>query len=379
MSERVDLTSDHRSLEDAHETRRYFDKFGRIITHLTQVAENATSNKIALDTELPTVKDYLTALSATFTALSYKYLLAGRVSNLLPSILNIDRQDSGFPIYQELLQMASDATQAERRLKSLPSMKQLKQDMVHHILTENTVPIEQQFAASQLHYYNLLRSDRIFWAHNDPRAVWQGDMSENRRSYHIHWAVYDSQQNIPVIYLLDVEDTGRHALLKDERRWPRVQAHLMAQSSASMKLVTIARGFDQDFDDLHPKRLRRIFVGPMYSHAFTEQSGPLRDVLAQSSTVPELDWALAWTAETLVASRSERQSAGFFSTVERQIYQLDPLGTLGGFETDGLTEQQRSLILPQRPYQILKERNPPGFDHIRKYVVSPSGRVLSYR
>ena len=86
----------------------------------------------------------------------------------------------------------------------------------------------------------------------------------------LHWAVYDSQINLPTIYLMEVEDTGRTALPKDQYRWPEVQAHLMAQSMGGLKLLTIAQGFDEDFDDLHPKRLRRFHIGPMYSHAFTK-------------------------------------------------------------------------------------------------------------
>jgi len=61
--------------------------------------------------------------------------------------------------------------------------------------------------------------------------------------------------NIPTIYLMIVEDTGRTALLKDQRRWPAVQAHLMAQAVGSLKMVTIGSGFDLDFDDLQGAQL----------------------------------------------------------------------------------------------------------------------------
>jgi hypothetical protein len=377
----LDLTLDHRTLQEAHETRRYFAKFERIITHLKGVAESVVSENTALSSEIPILREYLEALAGTFTALSYKYLLAGRVSAMLPSLLNIDRQDSGFPIYQELLQMANDTMQVDNHLRSLPAMRDLKLAMVNHILREQSVPVNLQFAASQRQYYEELAKGNLFWARNDPRLAWTGNVSETRRSYRLHWAVYDSQQNIPLIYILDLEDSGRRPLAKDERRWPRVQSHLTAQSSASLKLVTIARGFDRDFDDLHPKRLRRFFIGPMYSHAFTQQSGPMRDVLAEAAGRPGEDWALAWTTETLVASGHEFESAGFFSSVERQIYDLDPFSAKGepSDEAKGHTHQQRSLILPQRPYQILEELDPPGFGNIRKYAVSPAGKILSYR
>lgn len=377
----MDLTLDHRTLEEAHETRRYFAKFERIIHHLKGVADSVVNENTALASEIPILQQYLAALSGTFTALSYKYLLAGRVSEMMPSLLSIDRQDSGFPVYQELLQMANDAMQVDNHLRSLPDMRGLKLAMINHILREQSAPTNLQFAASQRQYYEELAGSELFWARNDPRLTWTGNVTESRRRYRLHWAVYDSQQNIPLIYIMDVEDSGKRPLAKDERRWPRVQSHLTAQSAASLKLVTIARGFDRDFDDLHPKRLRRFFVGPMYSHTFTQQTGPLRDVLAEVDGRPGEDWALAWTTETLVSSGSEYEASGFFSSVERQIYELDPLaaGSATSNEVAGHTHQQRSLILPQRPYQILAERDPPGFSHIRKYAVTPAGKILSYK
>ncbi len=70
------------------------------------------------------------------------------------------------------------------------------------------------------------------------------------------------------------------------------------------------------------------------------------------------------------------ERAGWFSTVEREIFALDPFGGQGA-ET-GATRTQRSIILPQRPFQVLAERNPPGFADVRKFVVSKSGQVLRY-
>ena len=104
----------------------------------------------------------------------------------------------------------------------------------------------------------------------------------------------------------------------------------------------------------------------------------MRDVLADASGQEGLDWSLAWTIETLISERTEKKSTGFFSSAERQIYQLDPLAGVGKAD-EGATHQQRSLILPQRAYQVLEERNPPGFSNIRKYVVGNRGRILSHK
>jgi hypothetical protein len=175
---------------------------------------------------------------------------------------------------------------------------------------------------------------------------------------------------------MEIEDSGRTALPKDEKRWPSVQAHLMAQALGELKLLTIAKGFDEDFDDLHPKRLRRYHIGPMYSHAFTRQSGPLRQVLADAQAPEGQDWALVWTLEDLQSERVIEERSGWFGKVEREVFALDPFGARG-VET-GTTLTERSIILPQRPFQVLAEQRPPGFAHVRKFVVSDKGRVLQY-
>jgi hypothetical protein len=144
-----------------------------------------------------------------------------------------------------------------------------------------------------------------------------------------------------------------------------------------LKLLTIAKGFDEDFDDLHPTRLRRFHIGPMYSNAFTRQSGPLRDVLEEANAPTGEDWALVWTEEELVSERVENVKSGWFGSVERQIFALDPFE--GSGMDLGATRMERALIMPQRPYQALAERNPAGFGNVRKFVVSDTGRVLSYR
>jgi len=241
------------------------------------------------------------------------------------------------------------------------------------------VPVRLQYAMSQRLYYEEMARGELFWPQNDPDVVWLGNVSEGReprRRYLVHWAVYDSQVNIPTIYLMDVEDTGRIALPKDEKRWPAVQAHLVAQAVAGLKLVTIASGFDTDFDDLHPKRLRRFHIGPMYSSAFTLQTGPLKAVLEEAKAPEGEDWALAWTMEELASERVQLEKSGWFGTVEREIFALDPFA---GAADTGRTRMERAIILPQRPFQVLAEKNPPGFREVRKFVVSPGGRVLSYR
>ncbi len=369
-----DLSLDHFELEDTRVTRRYFGKFDKITGHLGRVAATMEAEGRLSRPEVEALARYLVGLGLTFRALAHKYHFSGRFTHA--GKLTFDRVESGFPVFSELMEMANDALQAPGHLASMPSVSALKDDMVRSIVGEQAIPTKLQYALSQRLYYQELVKGGLFWGRNDPEAIWLGN-SGVRRRYLIRWAVYDSAVNLPVIYLMEVEDTGRTGLPKDEKRWPEAQAHLMAQALGGLKLLTIATGFDRDFDDLHPTRLRRFHIGPMYSHAFTQQLGPIRDVLASAKAPVGEDWALVWTEEELVSERVEKERSGWFGMVERQIFALDPFANKG-VET-GATRMERSIILPERPYQALAELNPPGFHDVRKFVVNDQGRVLSYR
>lgn len=368
-------SKDRVALDDVFASRRYFAKFEKITGHLTRVAAVMQAENRVDAQEVELLSGYVQGIAYTFRALSMKYLLVGRDTGHFFGSLAMDNRDSGFPVFNELMVMANDAQQAVRHLERLPSVDALKRQMVEQIISERSLPTKLQFALSQRLYYEELLRGHLFWSRNDPEIIWlSGD--KPRRRYLVHWAVYDSQVNLPTVYLMEVEDTGRTPLPRDERRWPEVQAHLMNQSLGGLKLLTIAKGFDVAFDDLHPKRLRRFHLGPMYSHKFTEQTGPMREVLAEARAPEGQDWALAWTDEVLESERVIEEPSGWFGRVEREVFALDPFSGRG---VDlGATRMERAIIMPERPYQVLAEKNPPGFASVTKYVVSPNGRVLRY-
>ena len=371
----IDLTTDHKQLDDDIAARRYFAKFERITQMLLGVAEEMEAERSISPLDSDVLEGYVQAIAASFRALSLKYLIAGRLDGVAQRHLTIDLHESGFPVFQEIVTMANDAAQAQQHLEGLPDATRLKDEMVRQIVGERTVPVKLQYAMSQRLYFEALARGGLFFAQMHPQAQWLADVDGGRRRFLIHWAVYDSQMNVPIVYLMEVEDSGRRALPKDETRWPSVQMHLMSQSANALKLLTIAKGFDQDFADLHPKRLRRLYLGPMYSQAFTLQTGPIREVLEGAKSPEGEDWALAWTVEELESERVEYER-GWFSDTQREVFKLDPFAGRG--VDTGATSVTRSLILPQRPFQVLAEKDPEGFRKVKKYVVGREGRVIVY-
>ncbi|RNF33519.1 hypothetical protein [Paracoccus methylarcula] len=377
MAETDNLDADHRRFDDEASARAFFDQTRRIATVLPAALAEMVRDRLFNRIETDVIGGYLSALKASIDALSMKYLISNRIDGPLRQHVTIDIHESGLPVWSEIAQTAADAAQAGEELARTADTQVIKDRMIREIVGELSIPTRLQYAMSQRLYYEALARGGLFWPQMHPQGFWLSGQEGGRRRWLLHWAVYDSQLNVPVLYLMEVDDTGRHPLIEDAKRWPEVRAHLLAQSVTSLQLLTIAQGFDHDFDRLHPHRLRRIVLGPVYSHSFTVQEGPIRQVLENARAPTGEDWAMAMTVEDLRAKGATVESSGFFSVVERQVFHLDPLDTYGAGQ--GATSATRALILPQRPYQALAALDPAGFREIRKYVPGPDGRVVGYR
>lgn len=377
MAETGNLDADHHALDDELTARAFIDQTKRIAATLRETLAETVRDGLFTQTETRVIGGYLDALRASIDALSMKYLISGRIEGPLQRHLTIDVHESGFPVWQEIAQTAADAAQAQAELARTPDAAAIKDDMVREIVGRQAIPTRLQYALSQRYYYEMLTAGGLFWPQMHPQGYWLSGAEGKRRRWLLHWAVYDSQLNVPILYLMDVDDTGRRPLTDDPKRWPEVRAHLLAQSVAGLQLVTIAQGFDRDFDNLHPHRLRRVTLGPSYSRNFTTQEGPIQQVLDNAAAPAGEDWALAMTIEDLQAESAVMESTGLFSVAERQLFRLDPLNQHGAGQ--GATSATRLMVLPARPYQALAALDPPGFRNIRKYVPGPDGRVTSYR
>ncbi|MDB6178659.1 hypothetical protein PAF17_14245 [Paracoccus sp. Z330] len=377
MAETGNLDADHRHLSDEATARAFFDQIGRITGILPATLAELVRDDIFSPTETQIVGGYLDALNNSIQALALKYLIAGRIDGPLRRHVTIDIHESGFPVWSEIAQTAADAAQATEELARTQPPGAIKDEMIRQIVGELVVPTRLQYAMSQRLYYEMLDRGGLFWPQMHPQGYWLSGHDSPRRRWLLHWAVYDSQLNVPVLYLLDVDDSGRRPLIDDPRRWPELRAYLLAQSVTSLQLLTIARGFDRDFDTLHPMRLRRIVLGPIYSQRFTVQKGPIREVLKNAYAPDGEDWAMALTVEDLESEKAIVEPKGFFGVIERQLFRLDPLEPEGAGQ--GASQVMRLLVLPQRPYQALAALDPAGFRNMRKYVPGPDGRVMGYR
>ena len=69
-----------------------------------------------------TLAEHLERLRHSFTCWRHKCLISDR--------FNIDRKDSGFPVYQHVLNLSEDQNHAQERLIDLPLAGELREEML---------------------------------------------------------------------------------------------------------------------------------------------------------------------------------------------------------------------------------------------------------
>jgi hypothetical protein len=114
---------------------------------------------------------------------------------------------------------------------------------------------------------------------------------------------------------------------------PKVSQRLMAQSVGGLKLLTMAQGFDKDFEDAAPQTPAAHHPGPMYSAMdFTLQSGPISEVLEGAKRVRRRGLGAGLDVEDMVATARRREGR---LVLHRPTAGLDKLDPVRGIDTGG--------------------------------------------
>ena len=311
----------------------------------------------------------------------------------------ISRAESGFPVFQNVLELARDHVTASERLQTIPSAKQLRADMADFILRKKEFPTALQKAMAERIYLETAQTGELFKPYILPRTIKVGVNPQTMRpSYMVHWGVFDGSANLPMVYLATIEDSSEQLVealvtsdgkLNANEKIPLPVEGLLnpalarqfddfaeKNSSYSLSPSTIATNMDKDFAALHPKRLRRSVLGPFYSVDMTENNSTVSEVLSKVRK-PENAWLLTWTIQDIFSKKEIVEKKGFFST--------DPAREEFHIETDdlecarmGVSSYERHALVPHEAYQALYASGETKkiFDGYKVHVLS-NGQVIS--
>lgn len=286
----------------------------------------------------------------------------------------ISRAESGFPVFQNVLELENDRGSAEKRLAAIPDAQALRAEMVDFILRHKAFPEALQVQMAERLYLEQIGKGDIFSPYVLPETLRVTVNEKTRRPYYVvTWAAFDGTNTLPMIYVAGIEDSSENVaklLVTGEGRLntavpiplpvggllnPQLAARFDdfagKNSAYSLTPATIAGNMDKDFPTLHPKHLHRMVLGPFYAAGVTENNVRINEILERVRK-PENAWLITWTMQE-VFSRAERpEKKGFFSSM--------PAAQEFHIETNdleaarmGVSAYEKHALVPHDAYQAL--------------------------
>ena len=285
----------------------------------------------------------------------------------------IDTRDSGFPVFQHVLQLENDSKQAERRLEEIATAHQIRKEMIELLLKHREHPGDLQRKMAERLYFETLADYHAYSTHTTPYTVRHSINRRTGRHYYVvQWATYDGSAHLPIIYVAVIEDSSDDpppppADRQDGHKpWPegeavkglpnrqlsaQFRAFTEAHSSYSLTLTTIATALDKDFPELHPKQLRRFIVGPFYAGGFTNHNEEVQGILDKVDD-PESMWLMTWTAQELYSKEERPARWGLWGkSAPEEVFHIDTDNV--DCVRQGVSAVERRALIPHEAYQAV--------------------------
>jgi hypothetical protein len=345
---------------------RYFEAMSHALDGLDTLLSEDDSPLYQHDLIGSIVAEYLTALRGSFDA--------WRNRAAYGESFRISQSESGFPVYQNVLELENDRREATKRLAAMPDGDHIRQEMVDFILTRKQFPEGLQKTMAERIYLESVEGGKHFAPFVLPRTVRVSVNPNTRRPYYItHWGYYDGTANLPMVYIASIEDTTTdmvNALVTGDGKLNRnaeivlpvdgllnpALAHQFddfcsKNSAYGLTLSTIATSMDKDFDHLHPKQLRRFVLGPFY-HADITVHGETVDKILAKVRNPQNQWLMTWTQQEIYSTNEKPAKWGLWGG--------EPARDEFHINTDdlecarmGVSAYERHALVPHQAYQAI--------------------------
>jgi hypothetical protein len=345
---------------------RYFDAIASALKGLEIFMRDDRSPLYRHGIVAKIVAEYIARLEKSFS--SWRNRLGFMES------FRISRADSGFPLFQNLLELENDRRQAPKRLAHIPEPGTLRSEMADFILRHKEFPAALQKSMAERLYLEDIKDGETFGPFTLAQTAKVSVNPKTMRPYYlVHWASFDGTANLPLIYMATVEDSSESMIsqlvddngkinakvdiplpvdgLLNPELAHRFDDFTEKNSAYTLSPATIAGNLDKDFETLHPKQLRRVVLGPFYSAGITENNSTVTEVLSKVRK-PENAWLLTWTIQEVFSKAEKPGRKGLWSSekaTQEFFINTDDLEAA----RQGVSSYEKHALIPHEAYQAL--------------------------
>jgi hypothetical protein len=377
--------------EETGVAARYFASIRAALDGLDVFLSDQNSPMYKHDLMAVVISEYIQRLENSFACWQNRLAFA--------STFKVSRSESGYPMFQNVLELENDKQGAKERLTALPEAGQLREDMADFILRHKEFPDVLQKNMAERVYLEQVQKGELFSPFILPKTIKVSVNPKTTRPFYVvHWAAFDGAANLPLVYSAMVEDQSEDMIdmlvtsdgkLNEDVKIPlpvdgllnpalarQFDAFCEKNSAYSLSPITIATNMDADVDPLQPKQLRRIVLGPFYTAGVTEQNDKVNEILAKVKK-PENAWLLTWTIQDVFSKAERPAKKGLWSsTPAREEYHIETEDLEA--VRQGVSSYEKHALIPHEAYQALyaSGETKKMFDGFKTHVIS-NGQVIS--
>lgn len=298
--------------------------------------------KLCTHQELIFFKQYSDLLLYSIEAMRIKYMYDEEDN------MKVDLTDSGFPNYLEFRFLYNDLELRKNYIDKLVDTENLKAQFLDTLLRKKE-PIKKRdlFKASSIIYYTSVDKKLIFNRFVQGKIL-EGPESANYQ-YVTSWSFYDVSHNRPFICFMYFDYDGKDAIKEKEK----IYQVLKESADREMPLDTMGYNIDRKLEDIRPKHIKRIDLGPLHNIFAKDENQITHTILSgiASKTVPLESYAISMSIDEVFSGDTFKEG-GFFTKQTMQKW------------SDVL--QQKYLFAPHRIIQLLHNQVPRALDKLAK-------------
>src|SRR5690606_7211924 len=121
----------------------------------------------------------------------------------------ISRAESGYPVFQNVLELENDKRNADKRLAAIPEPAVLRAEMADFILRHRAMPDSLRRSMAERLYLEEVVKGLTFAPFVLPKTVRVSVNAKTGRPFYVvHWGAFDGSANLPLVYMATVEDSS---------------------------------------------------------------------------------------------------------------------------------------------------------------------------
>jgi hypothetical protein len=316
------------------ESKEQYAFYFKIVNHaFEELIIKMQEHDICNEQEVIFFKQYAELLIYSLEALRVKYLFDDEDK------MRIDLTESGFPNYMEFRYLVNDLSLKNDFLDKLPEVEQLKSEFLETLFKyKEPVSKVKLHQAASIIYYTTIDKRYIF------KRFVQGKIIKTNQydaQFLVSWSFYDITYNRPFICFLYFDYEGKN--IEDYKS--KIYEVLKIAADRSINMDTIAYLIDKKLPKIHPRRFRKLDLGPLHN-IFAKDENILTHTILESISKKNLNMAAFCLSLSIdeAYSKGSFKEGSFFNKQELQIWETQ--------------KRQNYLFTTHRVLQLLYDKIP---------------------